>query len=278
MSEYDVYENLTRFREPLIERMIESLAISPDSKGIDIGCGIGRITNLLSKNKRLKNDLIGLDFSEDMINYAKKHSGQANVKFIQGDINNLNFNSSSFDWIWSMDTVWAGPKEHGCPAEEPDKILNQLYGSLNPGGRIYLAFWSSQKILPGYPLLEARLNSSTSANAPYLNGMNPNNHILYGKKWLQNAKFKDIEVKSFVGDIVGPLSENDKTALTTFFQMFWANSKNEVSQEDWKKFNEYCSPESDKFILNDPDYYGFYTYTLFQGTKTKATAHIRRYG
>ena len=97
--------------------------------------------------------------------------------------------------------------------------------------------------------------------------MNPNNHILYGKKWLQNAKFKDIEVKSFVGDIVGPLSENDKTALATFFQMFWGNSENEVSQEDWDKFNEYCSPESDKFILNDPDYYGFYIYTLFKGIK-----------
>ena len=52
MNELNIYENLTRFREPLIERMIESLTISPNSKGIDIGCGIGRITNLLSNIKK----------------------------------------------------------------------------------------------------------------------------------------------------------------------------------------------------------------------------------
>ena len=267
MSEYDIYENLTKFREPLIEKIIESLGIKPDSKGIDIGCGIGRITKLLSNKTGLNKELIGLDYSQDMINYAKKNTKQENIIFIQGDINNLKFNPNSFDWIWSMDTIWAGPKEFGCPAVEPDQILNQLYKILKPGGKIYLSFWSSQKILPGYPLLEARLNASKSANAPYLNDMNPDNHILYGQKWLQKAKFKNIEVKSFVGDIVGPLSENDKTALTTFFQMFWSNSKNEVSEEDWEKYKEYCLPSSDKFILNNTDYYGFYIYTLFQGIK-----------
>jgi len=267
MSEYDIYENLAKFREPLIEKIIESLAIDPASKGIDIGCGIGRITNLLSNKIGLNKELIGLDFSEDMITYAKKNINHKNVKFLQSDVNNLKFNSNSFDWIWSMDTIWVGPEEFGCPAKEPDHILNQLYEILKPGGKIYLAFWSSQKILPGYPLLEARLNASTSANAPYLKDMDPNNHILNGQKWLSKAKFENIEAKSFVGDIVGPLSEINKTALTTFFQMFWGNSENEVTKEDWEKFNEYCSPTSDKFVLNNPDYYGFYVYTLFQGIK-----------
>lgn len=267
MNEYDIYENLTRFREPLIEKIIKSLNINPDSKGIDIGCGIGRIANLLSNKIGLIKELIGLDFSDDMINYAKKNSEKENIKFIQGDVNNLKFTSNSFDWIWSMDTIWIGPEEFGCPAKSPDHILNQLYKILKPGGKIYLLFWSSQKFLPGYPLLEARLNATTSANAPYLKNMNPDNHILYGQKWLSKAKFENIKVKSFVGDIVGPLSEKDKTVLTTFFQMLWGNSENEVSKEDWDRFNEYCSPTSDIFILNNPDYYGFYIYTLFQGIK-----------
>ncbi|MCI1780024.1 MAG: class I SAM-dependent methyltransferase [Bacteroidales bacterium] len=267
MSEFDIYENLTRFREPLIRRIIESLVISPDSKGIDVGCGIGRITNLLYSEKNLNKDLIGLDLSYDKIQYAKKYSKYTNIKFVQGDVNKLNFKSNSFDWIWSMDTIWIGPKESGCPAEKPDKILNELNKILIPGGKLYLAFWSSQKLLPGYPLLEARLNSTISANTPYLNDMNPNNHILCVKKWLKDANFKDIKVKSFVGDIAGSLSENDKKAVSTFFEMLWNNSEREVSKKDWDKFNELCSSESDKFILNDPNYYGFYIYTLFNGTK-----------
>jgi demethylmenaquinone methyltransferase/2-methoxy-6-polyprenyl-1,4-benzoquinol methylase len=267
MSEYDIYENLTRFREPLILRIIESLGIKPDSKGIDIGCGIGRITKLLSNKIGLNKELIGLDYSKDMINYAKENTEKENIQFIQGNVNNLKFTSSSFDWIWSMDTIWIGPEEYGCPAKDPTHILNQLNKILKPGGKIYLLFWTSQKILPGYPLLEARLNATTSANVPYLNDMNPDNHILYGRKWLSKAKFKNIEVKSFTENIVGPLNKIDKIALTTFFQMFWGDSKNELSKEDWDKFNEFCSTKSNKFILNNPDYYGFYIYTLFQGIK-----------
>ena len=52
-----MYENITRLREPLIESIIESLDLDPDSKGIDIGCEIGYITNLSSDKLRLKNHL-----------------------------------------------------------------------------------------------------------------------------------------------------------------------------------------------------------------------------
>lgn len=267
MNEFDVYENLTKFREPLLGKIIESLKIKPDSKGIDIGCAIGRITNLLLKKTGTNTTLVGLDFSHDMIGYAKKNSKHDQITFMQGDVNNLPFDPCSFDWIWSMDTIWIGPEKFGCPAFEPDHILNQMYRILKPGGKIYLAFWSSQKILPGYPLLEARLNTTTSANAPYLQDMNPDNHILYAEKWLSKAKFKDLRVQSFVGDITGPLSKTDKSAVTLLFQMLWGNSQNEISKEDRIRFSELCSPSSDHFILNDPDYYGFYIYTLFRGEK-----------
>ena len=267
MNNYEFYESLARIREPLIEKIIQTLDIDAASKGVDIGCGIGRITDFLSYKTGLNQELIGLDYSDDVIEYAKNTSTQKSIRFIQGDINSLNLNPNSFDWIWSMDTVWAGPKEYECPAKKPDAMLNQLYKILRPGGKIYLAFWSSQKILPGHPLLEARLNASMSANAPYLENMNPDTHVLYGQKWLKKAQFKDIKAESFAGSFVGPLSDDDKTCIANIFQMFWGSSEKEVSKEDWDKFNLYCSPESDKFILNDPDYYGYYVYTLFTGTK-----------
>jgi len=267
MSEIDTYKILTRFRKPLIEKVIDSLDINPDSRGLDIGCGIGHITNLLANKTGLKGKTVGLDFSEDLIHYAKKNLTLPDVEFLQGDINHLEFSSNSFDWVWSMDTVWAGPKEFGCPAENPDKILDQLYRILKPGGKLYLLFWTSQKLLPGYPLLEAKLNASSSANAPYLEDMNPYHHVMNGKKWLSNAAFISVQANSFIGDIVGPLNENDKRALATFFQMLWGNSSKDVSKKDWQKFTEISLPDSNDFILNQSDYYGYYTYTLFRGIK-----------
>lgn len=267
MSQIETFENLTKFRRPLVEKVINYLSINKDSKGLDIGCGIGQISNLLSKKLGKNGSLTGLDYSADLIAYANQNFKKDNVDYVRGDINNLKLPLNSFDWIWSMDTVWAGPKEFGCPAEEPDNILNQLYQVLKPGGKIYLLYWTSQKFLPGYPLLESRLNASTSANAPYLDDMKPHTHIMSCKKWLRDAKFSEIQINTFVGDIVGPLNEKEKSALSVFFQMFWGNSHKEVSQEDWLNFNALCVPESNKYILNNPDYYGYYTYTMFQGKK-----------
>ena len=44
MSQIESYELLSGFRKPLIEDIITSLDYEPKSKGLDIGCGIGTIT------------------------------------------------------------------------------------------------------------------------------------------------------------------------------------------------------------------------------------------
>ncbi len=267
MTQIEVYEILAQFRKPLIEKIIASLNIEPDSTGIDMGCGIGTTTHFLADKISSKGKLTGVDYSTEFINHAKQKTTDKNVEFRQGDINNPNLPTNSIDWIWSMDTLWCGSKELGCPAEEPDKILKQLYRALKPGGKIYLLFWTSQKFLPGYPLLEARLNASTSANTPYVEDMDSYTHVMNATKWLTKAKFSNVGAESFIGNIASPLTENDKKALTIFFEMLWGNTASEISKNDWGKFEEICTPGSDNFILNQPDYYGYYTYTLFKGTK-----------
>ncbi len=267
MNQIMTFECLTEFRKPLIEKIINSIKINPNSRGLDVGCGIGQITNLLSNYIGQNGNITGLDYSSDLIEYAKHHFKKENTEFLQGDINNLQLPLNTYDWIWIMDTLWVGPEEFGCPAKEPDKILNKLYQMLKPGGKIYLLYWTAQRLLPGYPLLEASLNASASSNAPYIETMKPYTHIMNGKKWLRNAKFSEIQINTFVGDIVGPLNENDRRALSILFQMLWKNSQKEVSKKDKQIFAEICVSDSNKFILNDPDYYGFYTYTLFQGKK-----------
>ncbi len=266
MNQINTYELLSKFREPLIKKIIDNINIAPVSDGIDIGCGIGSITKLLAERISAEGSILGLDYSSEFINHAINHRPK-NIKFVQGDINHLELPENSFDWIWSMDTVWAGPEEYGCPAEKPDAILRQFHETLKPGGTVNLLFWSSQKLLPGYPLLEGRLNSSEKANAPYIEDMKHENHILYALNWLRNAGFSDVKAKTFAGDISGPLSEDHKKALAIFFQMFWGSSRNEVSKEDWEQFQSLCIADSENFLPADPDYYGFYTYTLFQGRK-----------
>jgi demethylmenaquinone methyltransferase/2-methoxy-6-polyprenyl-1,4-benzoquinol methylase len=48
-------------------------------------------------------------------------------------------------------------------------------------------------------------------------------------------------------------------------EMRWPGVQSEVSQEDWAEFQRLCQPESPDFILDLPDYYAFFTYSMFQG-------------
>jgi demethylmenaquinone methyltransferase/2-methoxy-6-polyprenyl-1,4-benzoquinol methylase len=47
--------------------------------------------------------------------------------------------------------------------------------------------------------------------------------------------------------------------------MLWGKKRSEVQEDDWKEFQRLCRPESPDFILNRPDYYAFYTYSMFSG-------------
>ena len=39
----------------------------------------------------------------------------------------------------------------------------------------------------------------------------------------------------------------------------------ELSEEDWAEYQRLCLAESPDFILDLPDYYAFYTYSMFRG-------------
>ena len=66
-------------------------------------------------------------------------------------------------------------------------------------------------------------------------------------------------------DVCAPLSGEVWSALTALIGMWWADVEAEVPEEDWAEFQRLCLPESPEFILDLPDYYAFYTYSMFRG-------------
>lgn len=267
LSGIEVFECLTSFRKTLFENIIDHLDLRSVSYGLDAGCATGGLTELIGRKIGSSGKVTGLDLSDEYIRYAKSKRSGGGIHFLKGDVTALPFSNNTFDWVWSADTVWPGPADLGCPAPEPKGIVNEYYRALKPGGSLYLVYWSSQKLLPGYPLLESRLNATTVASAPFGTGMEPKNHFMNARCWLEQAGFGNIRSKTFAGDFSGPLSENDKMALNILFRMLWGTSQSEVSPQDRKEFSELSDPGSDRYILNDPHYCGFYTYTLFSGDK-----------
>jgi demethylmenaquinone methyltransferase/2-methoxy-6-polyprenyl-1,4-benzoquinol methylase len=81
--------------------------------------------------------------------------------------------------------------------------------------------------------------------------------------WFQQLSLDSPEVHTFAGTVHAPLDESQREALLSLIEMRWPGVQAALSDEDWKLFQRLTHPESDEFILNIPDYYAFFTYSLF---------------
>jgi demethylmenaquinone methyltransferase/2-methoxy-6-polyprenyl-1,4-benzoquinol methylase len=130
---------------------------------------------------------------------------------------------------------------------------------------VIILAWSSQQLLPGYPVLEAHLNATSSGIAPFARGMIPELHFSRMAGWFRRAGMDGVTALTFAGDVCAPLSDEIRSALAALIEMRWVDVGAELSEEDLAEFQRLCLAESPEFILDLPDYYAFYTYSMFRG-------------
>jgi len=249
-------------QEPIFRRAIHALNLPQESRGLDVGCGIGLQVMLLAEAVGPAGHVTGVDLSPEFLDCARSIAEQAGipeqVSFQEGDMNNLPFDDNTFDWVWSANCAGYAPGE-------PLPLLKELARVVKPGGSVIIIAWSSQQLLPGYPVLEAHLDATSSGIAPFVEGMAPELHFSRMMGWFRRAGMEDVTVQTFASDVCAPLSEEMRSALTALIEMRWVDVGAELSEGDWAEFQRLCLPESREFILDLPDYYAFYTYSMFRG-------------
>ena len=256
-----------RLTEPAICSAISALEIAPGSLGLDAACGNGDHSIWLAEAASPDGRVTGLDISAQGLFRARASSARAGLAerlaFLQGDLRCLPFEDHVFDWAWCVDSLWPGPKSQGFLGMDPLPILRELARVVRPGGMIAVLFWSSQKMLPGHPFLEARLNATRAAGYPFQEDWSPKAHIFSAPLWLCEAGLKEIRGRTFVADVQAPINGRTRNDLAACFQMLWEKAAEELSDGDRMKFEQLCLQESPDFIADRPDYYAFITYTLF---------------
>lgn len=92
---------------------------------LDIACGVGYGTHVLAEGVEAGTSVVGVDISEEAVDYARRRYGGPNIEFAIGDA--LAFDDASgFDTIVSLETV-----EH---VEDPAALIAHLVDLLRPGG------------------------------------------------------------------------------------------------------------------------------------------------
>ncbi|MCD4677197.1 MAG: methyltransferase type 11, partial [Desulfobacula sp.] len=56
-----------------------------------------------------------------------------------------------------------------------------------------------------------------------------------------------------------------RSALADIIETRWVDVEAELAEGDWVEFQRLCLAESPEFILDLPDYYAFFTYSMFWG-------------
>ncbi len=259
-------EQANPLRESTLRSAIAALKLAPGSKGLDVGCGIGLQTLLLAEATSPDGDVTGLDISAGLLAYAqnriKSLAYADRVAFRGGNMRNLPFRNDTFDWVWSVDCV-------GYPASDLLPVLKEITRVVRPGGTIAILAWTSQRMLPGHAMLEARLNATCSAYAPFLEGQRPESHFLRALRWFSEAGITEAAARTLVGEVQAPLSSECRTAVASLFEMLWGEEQPTASESDRLEYRRLCRAESPNFILNLPEYCAFFTYTMFSGRVSK---------
>lgn len=109
------------------------------SKILDAGSGIGNYSKIFSEHGYT---VIGLDFSDEMINISKKNDPKA--KFYKGDIISLPFHDKSFDAIWCHFVLVNLTKA------DVKKTIKEFYRVLKPDGILYFNYFNGdiEEIIP----------------------------------------------------------------------------------------------------------------------------------
>lgn len=96
-------------------------------KILDLGCAGGRDTKFFVAKGY---DVIGIDFSKEMIKYAKKHVPEA--IFYKMSIEDIDFSENSFNGVWANASF-----QHIKKKDLPN-VLRKVYKSMTQGGIFFL--------------------------------------------------------------------------------------------------------------------------------------------
>ncbi|MBU7018536.1 MAG: class I SAM-dependent methyltransferase [Theionarchaea archaeon] len=113
-----------------LEKLLEVLNLTSENRVLDMGCGIGKITEFISDLTHAH--ILGIDLASKAIQRAQARTEEkrARLEFREADMNNLSLPPASIDTVIALDTLHY--------LENLEKTIGQMKSWLQPHGQMGL--------------------------------------------------------------------------------------------------------------------------------------------
>jgi SAM-dependent methyltransferase len=250
------------FAEPELRRLIDSLSLGPGMRILDAGCGTGEALHWLLQATESAGEVVGIDLAAAHVNTARSRTSPQ-IRVLQGDLLNVPLPSSSFDFIWCVNTI-----NH---LHDPVAGVKRLATLLRPGGRIALG---QSALLPDmYFAWESRLERVTNeAVRQYYRGRyHLEEHDLASVRAivgvLRRAQLHNVTPRTIMIERVSPVGETTESyLLEAIFRDTWGERlRPYLSDDDYAELVRLCDPQHPHFALRRPDFHYLQSFTLVTG-------------
>lgn len=127
---YDLNNRVHSFgRDQAWRRAAVRLAgVKPGERVLDCACGTGDLTLAFAKTQAA--EIVGTDFTQEMLDLAGRKTSDPRVTYQQADAMNLPFEDASFDVV----SIAFGIRN----VADPSKAIAEFFRVLKPGGRVVI--------------------------------------------------------------------------------------------------------------------------------------------
>ena len=178
---------------PVTHALISELRLTPASRVLDFGCGIGDPSLMIAAAIAPTGRVLAIDLAERMIETARQRAaalGLDNVEYRIGAVEDLAEPPGSFDAAVGRFSVMFLP--------DVDAGLRRLHGLLRDGGRIALATWTPPEANPMFDLPATEIRKVVDVPPPSPDAPGPLRLAADGElaDALARAGFRDVTTRT----------------------------------------------------------------------------------
>ncbi len=247
------------------QQMVDDLCLKPGAVVLDSACGPGLWVKLFMQRVGPAGRVVGLDFSADLITYAREHVAEdcdGTTDLILGDFASLPFNDARFELVFLGNCF--------CYVSDMGAILEEHKRVTRPDGRVVSKEFDGGTVI-FHPVDAALTLKVVAGAAQALEGDRTGERFdnFVGRKMhgvFLRAGFKDVVTRTYAIQKVAPLSEGTKRYISANADWYGHRAAPYITAAERRQWDGAFDPDSDGYVLDREDFYFCMTETVTVGT------------